>query len=57
VSTLGPFHLVQVAKTESFAARLSAVQILVLDEVDQLASVAGMGTWGVMILLKYGWFI
>ncbi|CAL1166678.1 unnamed protein product [Cladocopium goreaui] len=27
-----------VAKTESFAARLSAVQILVLDEVDQLAS-------------------
>eukprot|EP00435_Cladocopium_sp_Y103_P061352 s286_g23.t1 len=29
---------VSVAKTESFAARLRAVQILVLDEVDQLAS-------------------
>ena len=44
----GTIHHPQVAKTESFAARLNAVQILVLDEVDQLASVAGtrMGTWG-----------
>lgn len=37
----------QVAKTEGFAARLRSVQILVLDEVDQLASAAGFEGLGV----------
>lgn len=37
IATPGPLQS-HVAKTESFAARLNAVQILVLDEVDQLAS-------------------
>lgn len=41
VPAVPPRCSAQVAKTEGFAARLRSVQILVLDEVDQLASVAG----------------
>ena len=55
----------KVAKTEGFAARLRSVQILVLDEVDQLASVSwnwnetliSLGTLGLFMVVLLDLYI
>ena len=53
----------KVAKTEGFAARLRSVQILVLDEVDQLASVSwnetliSLGTLGLFMVVLLNLYI